>query len=122
MPQIDTSDKNAPKVRKLDLSNKAVQRGFEALPEKVRDRFLFNLAMVCQGLEPVLKHQKLRGPCEGVIELKINGSPAYRCMYAVRKSGDVVVLHVTSKTTQGQDKQLMATTAERLKQLGQDQV
>ena len=55
-----------------------------------------------------------------MIELKINGSPAYRCMYAVLKNGDVVVLHTTSKTTQGQDKQLIKTTSQRLKRLAPD--
>ncbi|CAD7713467.1 hypothetical protein LMG31886_06180 [Xanthomonas hydrangeae] len=52
-----------------------------------------------------------------MIELKINGRPAYRCMYAIAKNGDVVVLHATSKTAQGQDKQLVKTTAERFKRL-----
>ncbi|SON74595.1 hypothetical protein AB8Z76_09720 [Xanthomonas phaseoli pv. phaseoli] len=42
-------------------------------------------------------------------------------MYVERKNGSVVVLHATSKTGQGPDRQLIATTAERLKQLGADQ-
>lgn len=51
------------------------------------------------------------------MELKINGRPAYRCMYVVRKNGDVVVLHATAKTSQGQSKQLVRTTSLRLKRL-----
>ena len=68
-------------------------------------------------LIPALRHEKLKAAGEGVIELKINGSPAYRCMYVMQANGDVLVLHVTSKTTRGPDRQLTKTTAQRLKRL-----
>ncbi|MCD0253141.1 type II toxin-antitoxin system RelE/ParE family toxin [Xanthomonas campestris pv. campestris] len=120
MQENENRSKTVTRVRYLDLSNKAVVRELAGLPEKVRDQFLVSLDMVCQGLVPALKQEKLHAAGEGVIELKINGSPAYRCMYVVRKNGDVVVLHAASKTTQGQDKQLVSTTKQRLKRLGPD--
>ncbi|WJS66062.1 type II toxin-antitoxin system RelE/ParE family toxin (plasmid) [Xanthomonas oryzae pv. oryzae] len=120
MSENDSSKKPPAKVRQLILS-KAVQRELQDLPAVKRNEFLVNLQMVCQGLPPAMKHEKLQAAGKGVFELKINGSPAYRCMYVERKNGSVVVLHATSKTGQGPDRQLIATTAERLKQLGPDQ-
>ena len=116
------SSKLVPPNREPDLSNKAVQREIEDLPETVRKQFFFSLQQVCQGWQPSLEQEKLHAAGKGVIELKVpaNRGPAYRCMYVIRKNGNVVVLHATSKTTKGQDKQLVATTAERLKQLGAD--
>lgn len=100
--------------------SKAVQKELADIPEKKRNQFLFNLEMALAGMEPGMAHEKLKAAGDGVIELKINGRPAYRCMYTRRKNGDVVVLHATEKTAQGQDKQLVKTTSQRLKQLGQD--
>ncbi|MBB5862390.1 type II toxin-antitoxin system RelE/ParE family toxin [Xanthomonas arboricola] len=117
MHENDTSSKSSPQGKILDLGDKAVQRDMNELPEAIQDRFIANLRMVLLGLPPVLRQEKLHSAGEGVIELKINGRPAYRCMYAVAKNGDVVVLHATSKTAQGQDKQLVKTTAERFKRL-----
>jgi len=97
--------------------DKAVKKELESLPEKIRDQFLFSLEMVRLGLVPVLPQEKLHAAGDGVMELKINGKPAYRCMYVVRKNGDVVVLHGTTKTAQGQARQLVKTTSLRLKRL-----
>lgn len=116
----DSSGKPATRVRQI-IIGKAQQKALAGFPESIRNKFLVNLEMVQLGLEPAMEYEKLQAAGKGVIELKIQGSPAYRCMYVVRKNGDVVVLHATRKTTQGQDRQLVATTAERLKQLGPDQ-
>lgn len=107
---------SAGRVRELCI-DRAVQKELERIPEKIRDRFLVSLEMIRCGVEPALAHQKLKGAAAGASELKINGSPAFRCMYAVHKNGDVIVLHVTEKTAQGQDKQLIQTTAARMKRL-----
>lgn len=106
--------------RKLVLDDEAVKREMRKLPAAVRDQFLTNLEMVRLGLIPALPQEKLRAAGDGVMELKINGRPAWRCMYVVRKNGDVVVLHATSKTSKGQDKQLVRTTSLRLKRLVPD--
>lgn len=102
--------------RELVLES-AVRKEMDRLPAKIRSQFLISLEMVRLGLTPVLPHEKLHAAGEGVIELKINGRPAWRCMYVLRKNGDVEVLHATSKTSNGQDKQLIKTTSLRLKRL-----
>ena len=114
---MSDNDNKKHKDRRLVLEDKAVKRELEDIPKAKRDLFLLNLEMVRLGLSPALPHEKLKAAGEGVVELKINGSPAYRCMYIVNKSGDVVVLHTTSKTKQGQDMQLIRTTSKRLKRL-----
>lgn len=120
MTASDSGNENEQQDRRLVLEDKAVRKELGGIPEAKRDQFLASLEMVRLGLIPALPHQKLKAAGDGVIELKINGSPAYRCMYAVLKNGDVVVLHTTSKTTQGQDKQLIKTTSQRLKRLAPD--
>lgn len=117
MTPIDNgNDPDTPQQPRL-LWDEAVLKEFRKIPESKRDQFLICLEAVRLGLPPPLKHEKLDAAGKGVVELKINGSPAYRCMYTVLKSGDVVVLHVTPKTTNGQDKQLISTTRQRLKRL-----
>lgn len=105
------------KQRRILLEDKAVRKEMDAVPEKIQDQFLLSLEMARLGLPPALKSEKLKAAGDGVIELKINGSPAYRCMYVLEENGDVLVLHVTKKTTEGQSKQLVNTTSERLKRL-----
>lgn len=117
MTQSDSGSEDEHQGRRLVLEDKAVRKEMDGIPEAKRDQFLASLEMVRLGLVPALPHEKLKAAGNGVIELKINGSPAYRCMYVVLKNGDVVVLHVTSKTAQGQDKQLIKTTSQRLKRL-----
>lgn len=111
------SNKKQQKVRTLSIA-KAVLKEMSDLPESIRDQFLVSLEMACLGLPPALSHEKLKSAGEGVIELRINGRPAYRCMYIVTDV-QVVVLHATAKTTQGQDRQLVDTTSKRLKRLVQ---
>ncbi len=53
----------------------------------------------------------------GVIELKINGSPAFRCVYIAKFLNTVVVLHSFEKTTNGVDRQAMKTVEKRYKEL-----
>ena len=116
MKVIDSEDESE-KQDSTILWDQAVLKEMQAIPAAKRDQFLLSLRLVQQGSFPALNHEKLKSAGTGVIELKINGSPAYRCMYAVKKNGDVVVLHVTSKTARGQDRQLIMTTSQRLKRL-----
>lgn len=51
-----------------------------------------------------------------MIELKINGSPAFRCVY-IAKNDLVIVLHSFKKTTNGVDRQAMKTVKQRYKYL-----
>jgi phage-related protein len=100
--------------------DKSVRKEMGAIPAAVQQEFQVSLEMVLLGLRPAMRHEKLKSAGAGVIELKRNGSPAYRCMYVVDKKGNVVVLHVASKTMQGQDKQLVKTTSQRRKRLVKD--
>jgi len=120
MYESDSGSNPAGQVRQI-IIGKAQHKELADFPAKIRNEFLVNFEMLERGLAPGMDHEKLHAAGKGVIELKINGRPAYRCMYVIRRNGDVVVLHATRKTTQGQDRQLIATTAERLKQLGPDQ-
>jgi phage-related protein len=51
------------------------------------------------------------------VELIINGSPAFRCIYVAKYAGLVVVLHSFIKTTNGVDRKAMAVAQARLKEL-----
>jgi len=53
----------------------------------------------------------------GVIELRKNGSPAFRCIYVAKYQDAVVVLHAFAKTTNGVDRQAMKVAEQRLKEL-----
>lgn len=114
MQTNDSEDENeGPSI----MWDKAVRKEMDAIPAVVQQEIQVSLEMALLGLQPAMKHEKLKSAGPGVIELKRNGSPAYRCMYVVDRKGNVVVLHVTSKTTQGQDKQLVKTTSQRRKRL-----
>ena len=53
----------------------------------------------------------------GVIEMIINGSPAYRCIYIAKYADTIFVLHSFVKTTNRTDRHAMAVaeTVEELK-------
>lgn len=89
-------------------------------PEDHREAFLASLEFQCNGLDPLLKFTHLTDVGSGVIELKRNGRPAYRCIYYSKLPGHVVVLHVTLKTTNGSDAQLKRTAKKRLKDVLDD--
>ncbi len=59
----------------------------------------------------------LDGIGSGVVELKINGSPAYRCVYVTKYMNAVIVLHSFEKTANGTDRQAMKVVTQRLKEL-----
>ncbi|MFJ4259011.1 type II toxin-antitoxin system RelE/ParE family toxin [Pseudomonas monteilii] len=53
----------------------------------------------------------------GAIELIINGSPAFRCVYVAKYADMVVVLHSFVKTTNRSDRHAMQVAEDRLKEL-----
>lgn len=93
---------------------KQVIKEFMAIPERHAATFLRSLEAVRYGMDPLLGITHLG---QGVIELKINGSPAFRCVYYTKLAGEIVVLHVTEKTTNGHDSQIANVVKERLKML-----
>jgi phage-related protein len=90
------------------------------VPDAHREAFLTSLEFQCNGFDPLLKFTHLTDVGSGVIELKRNGSPAYRCVYYSKLPGHIVVLHVTAKTTNGSDAQLKRTAKKRLKDVLDD--
>lgn len=113
----DTAD-NVNKAQRIVMMHpeKAVQKEMLSAPESKRDRFILSLQMLGKGLDPVcdVHHLNGMGP---VYELKENGRPAWRCIYYTGVEGKIYVLHVTEKSTNGVDRQLIKTVEIRLKAL-----
>lgn len=51
------------------------------------------------------------------LELIINGSPAYRCIYIAKYADTIFVLHSFVKTTNRTDRHAMAVAEDRFKEL-----
>ncbi|MBD8682815.1 type II toxin-antitoxin system RelE/ParE family toxin [Pseudomonas sp. CFBP 13719] len=113
----DTND-NESKTRVLEYHpEKAAFKEMATVPERIRDAFLLSLSMVLKHLEPACQVSPLGGLGKNVYELKINGRPAWRCIYYTGITGKIVVLHVTEKTTNGRDSQIANVVEQRLKTL-----
>jgi phage-related protein len=98
--------------------NKASKKCFEKLPGQVKAVYLVELEdFVAMGLEPTIDSEPLPGQ---TIELKVNGSPAYRCVYKVLEDV-IVILHSFKKTCQGPCKKNMKTLSHRLKKINPSQ-
>ena len=101
--------------------NDAAEREYKELPNTVQDEFGTALRCVQHNEKPFLPVEYLNSIDSGVIELKINGSPAYRCVYIAKYANTVVVLHSFVKTTNGVDRKAMALAEKRLKKLKLEQ-
>lgn len=88
-------------TKSIKFANKTVEKAFQALPWDIQVSFITSLDMVCQGRKPELEIDYLTSVAKGVIELKINGSPAYRCVYYNKLDDVVVVVAAFVKTTNG---------------------
>ena len=104
-------------MKKFAFVNDAAERGYKALPKDIQDEFGKDLRRIQYGQEPELTINHLSSVGAGVVELKINGSPAFRCVYVAKYLDTVVVLHSFTKTTNGVDRQAMKTAEQRLKEL-----
>lgn len=120
MHQQDSDNGDAaskpPRIVKF-FPEKGTTKQMRAIPEKWRDRFLTNLTLVSKNMEPACAVSPLQALGPDVYELKENGRPAWRCVYYTGIKGVIYVLYVAEKTTNGIDRQLMSTVAERLKAL-----
>jgi phage-related protein len=94
---------------------RAVLQELKDLPEPVRNQFLVNLEMVRVGLDPDLSLEHLTSVGQGVIELKINGRPAFRLVYTTKIPGKILVVAARAKTANGVDRKLIGTVKRRLK-------
>lgn len=107
--------KNEPQQRKVKkevkFSNKQSLKAFKDLPADPKHAFSTQLEnVIAYGLHPTIGSDTLPGQ---TIELKVNGRPAYRCVYKVLDNV-VVVLHSFAKTAQGRDKKNLKTVETRL--------
>ena len=72
----------------------AAEREYKALPQEVMSEFGISLRAIQVDKKPFLNIKTLDSIGKGVIELIINGSPAYRCIYIAKYMDTVVVLHL----------------------------
>ncbi|WP_236840172.1 type II toxin-antitoxin system RelE/ParE family toxin [Brenneria goodwinii] len=107
-------------LKKFAFVNDAAEREYKALPADVQDDFGKDLRRIQFGQDPELPIDFMDSIGIGVIELKINGSPAYRCTYVAKYLDTVVVLHSFKKTTNGVDRQAKEVAEKRLKELMAD--
>ena len=98
----------------------AVKRTFHKLPKDAQADFAKALQDVMEGRKPGMEFETLNNlgkNIKGVIELKINGSPAYRLVYVAKFKGKVHLLHAFTKTTDGVDKKAMDVVVKRYKDI-----
>jgi phage-related protein len=105
------------KMKKFAFVNEAAEREYKDLPDKIQDEFGKDLRRIQFGEEPRLSITHLDSVGAGVIELRKNGSPAFRCIYVAKYENTVIVLHAFAKTTNGVDRQAMKVAEQRLKEL-----
>ncbi|MCS4261073.1 phage-related protein [Pseudomonas protegens] len=116
MATRDSNTHDTPsKIREVRFyPDKAGKKEMQEVPVKVRNVFLTNLNLLMVGEEPACAFGTLSSLGHGIYELKINGSPAWRCIYYTGLPGQIVVLHTCKKTTNGVDRQLSNVVEKRL--------
>ena len=106
-------------MRELIVSD-AAKRAFKKLPKNEQEDFAKALQDVMEGRRPGMDFKPLNNlgkGISGVVELIINGSPAYRVVYIAKFKDKVHLLHAFTKTTNGVDKKAMATVVKRYKDI-----
>lgn len=107
--------KDEPITRTVEFFSKAAEKDFNKLPREVLITFATQLeGRLAINLQPTILFTHLG---DGVIELKVNGSPAYRCVYTMKQPGKVIVLHTFTKTTNGPDVKNVQLAQKRAKKL-----
>jgi phage-related protein len=91
------------------------EKELKSLPENHQISFWHDLNQVAHGMDPTLAIDHLESAGAGVIELKINGRPAFRCIYYNKLPGQVLVVHATPKTMNGSDPKILRLVKQRLK-------
>lgn len=105
-------------MRRFAFVSAAAEREYKALPGEIQDEFGKDLRRIQYADESRLVCKPLAESVgAGALELVINGSPAYRCVYIVKYADTLFVLHSFIKTTNRTDRHAMAVAQERLKEL-----
>lgn len=101
---------------KLIYANKQALKEYQKLPQVVIDEFNVQYQLLQMGLKPTVDIKRLTTVIgRGVVELIINGSPAFRSVYVIKEEGVICILHSFTKTTSSTDRQAMKTAKERFK-------
>jgi len=104
--------------KRFGFVSDAAEREYKDLPSEIQDEFGKELRRIQFGEDPTIPITHLNGGgMGGVVELKINGSPAYRCVYVAKYADSVIVLHSFEKTTNQTDRQAMVVIKQRLREL-----
>jgi phage-related protein len=105
---------------KLELVSDAALKAFKKLPRNIQERTLKALQDVMNGRTPSMPFKPLKNlgkNIKGVMELVVNGSPAYRVVYVAKYNNTVYLLHAFTKTTDGVDKPAMEVVVNRYKEI-----
>ena len=70
-------------MKQFAFANNAAKKEYEDLPKEIQHQFGTSLRAVQDDKKPFLPIQALESIGAGIIELKINGSPAFRCVYTL---------------------------------------
>lgn len=106
--------------RPVSFINKQSKKEFEKLPSDARDDFAADFLAIQRDRRPFRDITPLQSVGKGVFELKINGSPAYRCVYVAKYADTIFILHSFEKTANGTDRKAMKTAEARYKLLKQE--
>ena len=101
----------------LEYAGAQAAKSLKSLPRNISIEFLVSFDSVINGGISTLPIEHLSAIGPGVFEMKINGRPAFRCVYTTKVSGKVVILHAFKKTTNGPDQANLKTVKDRLKSL-----
>jgi phage-related protein len=113
-----SQDEDNQNQKTIDFEGKAALKALRSLPQEIQLSFMYQLERITYGKAPTIKIDHLTESVGlGAIELKLNGSPAFRCVYYNKAPGKVWVIHAFVKTTNKSDKKNLATAKARLKAL-----
>ncbi|MCB5163186.1 type II toxin-antitoxin system RelE/ParE family toxin [Marinomonas algarum] len=103
-------------MKEFKFVNDAALKEFKKLPKDVQLQFATSINAVAQGERPLVEFEPIgKSVGKGAIELKVNGSPAFRSIYCAKYNDTVFILHSFTKTTNGVDKKAMKTAKSRYK-------
>ena len=94
-----------------------LKENIKTFQKKIQLKFGISLRAIQENKRPFLNIRPLSSIGAGVIELKINGHPAFRCIYIAKFLNTVIVLHSFEKTANGVDQQAIKTAKARYKEL-----
>ncbi len=103
--------------KKFKYVNEGAKRAFMDLPTDIRINFSAEIRRVQEGEDPLDDFRVLKGEWKGVIELRENGSPAFRAIYCAKHLDTVYILHAFTKTSEKADQKEMDTALARYKEM-----